>query len=84
MIFFDFKLSCDEIFSSKDEQKTGAVASPQTKVLSTGNTLVDGAVVGIGVGVLGSLLVGNFLEHQKKKNCFYRYRRQSANPASTR
>ena len=58
--------------------------SPQTKVLSTGNTLVDGAVVGIGVGVLGSLLVGNFLEQQKKKNCFYRYRRDAGNPASTR
>ena len=70
--------------SSTDEKKTGAVVSPQTKVLSTGNTLVDGAVVGIGVGVLGSLLVGNFLDHQKKKNCLYRYRRDSANPASTR
>ena len=71
--------------SSEDEEKTGlAAGSHQTKVLSTGNTLVDGAVVGIGVGVLGSLLVGNFLDHQKKKNCQYRYRRDSATPASTR
>merc|ERR1712026_263174 len=55
----------------------------QTRILATGNPLVDGAVVGIGVGVIGSLLIGGLLD-KKKEKCFYRYRRDSANPASTR
>merc|ERR1712066_96058 len=65
-----------------DDKK--AAANTQTRVLGTGNPLVDGAVVGIGVGVIGSLLVGSFLDHQKKQKCVYRYKRDPANPASTR
>jgi len=39
--------------------------------------VVDGAVVGIGVGLIGSLLVGKVLEGQKN-NCHYRYKRDGA------
>ena len=42
----------------------------------TGNAVVDGAVFGIGVGVVGPLLVGKLLEDQNKK-CHYRYKRDS-------
>ena len=34
--------------------------------LFTGNAAVDGAVVGLGVGVIGSLLVGKLLEGKNK------------------
>ena len=44
---------------------------------SSGNPVVDGAVVGIGVGLIGSLLVGKVLESQKN-NCHYRYKRDGA------
>ena len=39
-------------------------------------------MVGIGVGVIGSLLVGSFLDHQNKKKCVYK--REAGNTASTR
>merc|ERR1719431_1519678 len=39
-----------------------------TRLLSSGNTAIDGAVVGLGVGVIGSLLVGKLLEEKNKCN----------------
>ena len=48
----------------------------KTRIL-TGNPLIDGAVVGVGVGLIGSLLVGKVLEGQKN-NCHYRYKRDGA------
>ena len=41
--------------------------APTTRFLSSGNTAIDGAVVGLGVGILGSLLL-NKLQDQKKCN----------------
>ena len=58
-----------------DNKSTSTKTTPQTRLL-TGNAVVDGAVVGIGVGVIGSLLVGKLLDDQSKK-CHYRYRRDS-------
>merc|ERR1719410_1760582 len=55
-----------------DDDKTGAKSNPQqTRLLSTGNQVVDGARVG--VGVVGSLLLGKLLE--KQNGCHYRYKR---------
>jgi len=45
----------------------------QTRLLSTGNQVVDGALVGVGVGVVGSLLLGKLLE--KQNGCHFRYKR---------
>merc|ERR1719222_1490814 len=37
--------------------------------LITGNPALDGAVVGVGVGIIGSLLVGKLLEAKDEKLC---------------
>merc|ERR1719222_732802 len=37
--------------------------------LITGNPSLDGAVVGVGVGIIGSLLVGKLLEAKDEKLC---------------
>jgi len=61
------------------EKDTKAVTSTKTGTstrLFTGNTAIDGAVVGLGVGVIGSLLVGKLLEEKNK--CNPRGRRDTA------
>lgn len=60
-----------------DADKSAKSAAGQTR-LFTNNNAVNGAVVGLGVGVLGSLLVGKLLE---KKECPpYRGRRDAQQP----
>merc|ERR1711874_279790 len=54
--------------------KTGTATATR---LFTGNQAIDGAVVGLGVGVIGSLLVGKLLEDKNK--CNPRGRRDTAN-----
>merc|ERR1711874_180022 len=54
--------------------KTGKATATR---LFTGNQAIDGAVVGLGVGVIGSLLVGKLLEDKNK--CNPRGRRDTAN-----
>ena len=59
------------------EDSDGSTSSPVKNRILTGNAVVDGAVVGLGVGVLGSLLVGKLLENkqQASSNCHYRFKR---------
>jgi len=57
--------------------KTDKAVTPTTSTrLFTGNTAIDGAVVGLGVGVIGSLLIGKLLEEKNK--CNPRGRRDTA------
>jgi len=42
--------------------------TPSTRLI-TGNPALDGAVVGVGVGIIGSLLVGKLLEAKDEKLC---------------
>lgn len=42
--------------------------APSTRLI-TGNPALDGAVVGVGVGIIGSLLVGKLLEAKDEKLC---------------
>jgi len=61
------------------EKDTKAVTGTKTGTstrLFTGNQAIDGAVVGLGVGVIGSLLVGKLLEEKNK--CNPRGRRDTA------
>jgi len=49
--------------------------NPTTRLLSSGNPAIDGAVVGLGVGILGSLLLSKL---QDQKKCNPRGRRDTA------
>merc|ERR1712128_258634 len=63
----------------KEADKSAKSATPQTRLLSN-NAAVNGAVVGLGVEVLGALLVGKVLD---KKECPpYRGRRDSQQPST--
>ena len=56
-----------------DSKTTAAAAGGNTR-LFTANPAVNGAVVGLGVGVIGSLLVGALLDN---KDCNNRGRRDT-------
>jgi len=60
----------------KDTKAATATKAGTSTRLFTGNQAIDGAVVGLGVGVIGSLLVGKLLEEKNK--CNPRGRRDTA------
>jgi len=60
----------------KDTKAATATKTGTSTRLFTGNQAIDGAVVGLGVGVIGSLLVGKLLEEKNK--CNPRGRRDTA------
>jgi len=55
--------------------KSTKYINPSTRFLSSGNPAIDGAVIGLGVGVIGSLLLAKL---QEKKQCKLRGRRDTA------
>jgi len=55
--------------------KSSQAAPSQSRFLSSGNSAVDGAVVGLGVGILGSLLLSKL---QEKKRCNQIIKRDTA------
>ena len=70
IIFSDLALTETEdayILDVDLPEKSPLSSSPATRFLSSGNSALDGAVVGLGVGILGSLLL-NKLEKKKKCN----------------
>lgn len=58
----------DADLPAKDSKAVTATKTGTSTRLFTGNTAIDGAVVGLGVGVIGSLLVGKLLEEKNKCN----------------
>jgi len=58
----------DAELPDKTTKTTKGKTSTRLLGLSSGNTAIDGAVVGLGVGVIGSLLVGKLLEEKNKCN----------------
>ena len=80
-MIFAFKSKYLELIETDDAyivevDHSDKISSPVNNRILTGNALVDGAVVGVGVGVIGSLLVGKLLESkQQANNCHHRYRR---------
>merc|ERR1712126_43300 len=78
-LFFSYALQGGEVDTKAEAvvlENDGVAAknSPQGKLL-TANPAVNGALVGVGVGVLGSLLVGSLLN--EKNNCNYRGKRDT-------
>merc|ERR1712126_491938 len=78
-LFFSYALQDGEVDTKAEAvvlENDGVAAknSPQGKLL-TANPAVNGALVGVGVGVLGSLLVGSLLN--EKNNCNYRGKRDT-------
>jgi len=66
----------DADLPAKDSKSVTSTKTGTSTRLFTGNSAIDGAVVGLGVGVIGSLLVGKLLEEKNK--CNPRGRRDTA------
>jgi hypothetical protein len=66
----------DADLPAKDNKAVTSTKTGTSTRLFTGNAAIDGAVVGLGVGVIGSLLVGKLLEEKNK--CNPRGRRDTA------